>query len=175
MAASVHLHKSGLLLKWRCAVGFQGQQRLGGSQWFNIASSTRATRGLVSSPYPHSSTSLPHCQQQSSTSESSGQSAETARPFSEIPKTKTTLGLNLEVMRDPSRVADYLTKAARELGHIFRVVGIPSLPPMLCVLDPEDVATVFRVVDKDYPQRFRFKVWERAWNELEIPLGMSIA
>ena len=174
MATTRYLRKSGLFLKWRSAIGFQEQQRLGGSQWF-IAASTRATRGLVSSPYPHSSTSLPHHQQQSSTSESSGQSAETARPFSEIPKTKTTLGLNLEMMRDPSRVADYFTKAAHELGHIFRITGTPGLPPMLCVVDPEDVATVFRVGDKDYPQRFRFEVWERARNELDIPFGMFLA
>ena len=174
MAATRHLYKSWLLLKGRCAIGSQGLQRLGRSRWL-IAASIRATRGLVSTPFLHSSTSLPHHQQQSSTSESSGQSAETTRPFSEIPKTKTTLGLNLEIMRDPSNVADHLTKAAHELGHIFRVVGTPGLPPMVCVVDPEDVATVFRVGDKDYPQRFRFEVWERARNELDIPFGMFLA
>ena len=153
IAACRYVCASGRLFKWSLATGF---------------APSVTTRGLASSPSP-----ALH-QQQTSPSEPS-QSVETARPYSEIPKTKTTFGLNLELMRDPTKFADVLTRVASELGHIFRIVGVPGMPPMVCVLDPKDVEAVYRVGDSDYPERLRFESWEKAREELGIPFPMFLA
>lgn len=49
------------------------------------------------------------------------------RAYSEIPKCKTILGLNLAMMKDPSRLVDYMEQQVRELGFIFKLVGAPGL------------------------------------------------
>ncbi len=97
-----------------------------------------------------------------------------ARPYSEIPKTKTFLGLNVEMIKDANQMGKYFKKQGDELGSIFRVTGVPSIPEQVCVLDPKDVETAFRVGDNTYPRRFPFIDWINARKELNLPLGMFL-
>ena len=97
-----------------------------------------------------------------------------AKPWSQVPKTKTTLGLNLELLRNPNKVYDYLQKQAQKLGYIFRLTGTPGLPEMVVVLNPKDVEAVFRVGDSDYPQRLPLYEWEEARKELKRSTGMFL-
>ena len=62
-----------------------------------------------------------------------------------MPKTKTVLGLNLDVLKDSSNLVGNMEKNFRELGRIFKLTGVPGLSTMVCVVDPEDVEKVFRV------------------------------
>lgn len=136
-------------------------------------------RGLASSPRP----SLPHsspllCQHQTSSITGTGDSPllpETARPYDEIPKTPTTLGLNLELIRRPFKIVDYFRRVAAELGPIFKVAGTPGLTSMVCVVHPKDVETVFRAGDTDYPERILVEVWRDSLKELNAPSGMFLA
>lgn len=139
--------------------------------------SSRRELTTSSSPaLPHSSYPLQqHEQQNPPPASDPSQSAETARPYDEIPKTKTTLGLNLDMLRDLSNASNYMKKTARELGHIFKLVGAPGLPPMVCVVDPKDVETVFRVGDAGYPERFLIEVWRDARKEINAPIGMFMS
>ncbi len=98
----------------------------------------------------------------------------TARPFSEIPKTKTVLGLNIEAMRDPLGMPLYVEKQFRTLGPIFHLVGLPSLPKMVFVVDPDDTERVFRTGDLGYPKRIGVEEWIQARKELNLPFGMFL-
>ena len=97
------------------------------------------------------------------------------RPYNEIPKTPTTLGLNLELIRKPFKIVEYLRRVSAELGPIFKVVGTPGQTSMLCVMDPRDVETVFRVGDVGYPERILVEVWRDSLKELNAPSGMFMA
>ena len=97
-----------------------------------------------------------------------------ARPFSEIPKTKTILGLNVELLKDPVMVSDYMERQAQELGPIYKVVGTPGMPDMVCVVSPQDAEKAFRAGDLDYPQRFPFHEWKQARKELNQPCGIFL-
>lgn len=96
------------------------------------------------------------------------------RPYSEIPKTKTVLGLNLEVMRRPHNLEKYLIEQIQKLGYIFRITGIPGIPEMLCVMSPQDTEAAYRVGDIEYPERFPFTEWKQARKELNRPQGMFL-
>ena len=96
------------------------------------------------------------------------------RPFSEIPMVKTFLGINFDVLRDPTRMADYMEEQVHKLGPIFRLTGAPGIPDMVCVVRPEDVETAFRVGDTHYPQRFPFYEWKQALKELNRPSGVFL-
>lgn len=97
-----------------------------------------------------------------------------AKPWSQVPKTKTTLGLNLELMKNPFRMYEYLQKQAKKLGHMFKLTGVPGLPEMVVVINPKDVEVVYRVGDSGYPQRFPFYEWEEARKELKRSNGMFL-
>lgn len=77
-------------------------------------------------------------------------------------------------MKNPFKSNEYLEGQARKLGHIFRVTGAPGMPEMVCVLNPLDVETTYRVGDTDYPQRFPFNEWKEARKELNKPRGMFL-
>ena len=112
---------------------------------------------------------------QSTTRKQQPQSARptaTPRPFSDIPKTKTTLGLNIHLITKPSQLVDYLEKSCRELGFIFKLAGTPGLPESVCVVDPKDVETVYRNGDMHYPQRQEIPDFKRALKELDKPIGL---
>ena len=99
---------------------------------------------------------------------------EAARPYSEIPKTKTFLGLNMGTLKDPTQVGRYMQEQGDLLGPIYRLAGLPGFPEMVCLIDPKDVETVFRVGDNAYPQRFPFPEWVEARKELKMPIGLFL-
>ena len=120
--------------------------------------------------WPHSST--PTSKSQAAPLKNQEEGA--PRPFSEIPKTKTVLGLNLEVMKDPFRITDYAEKTVHELGHIFRITGTPGIPSMVFVVDPKEIEKVYRLGDQDYPKRFPFDMWKKVREDLKIPFGIFL-
>ena len=120
--------------------------------------------------WPHSSTPTSKSQAAPFKNEEGG----APRPFSEIPKTKTVLGLNLEVMKDPYRVTDYVEKMVHELGHIFIITGTPGLPSVLTVVDPKDIEKVYRLGDQDYPKRFPFDMWKQIREDRKVPYGIFL-
>ena len=84
------------------------------------------------------------------------------------------LGLNIDILRNPSLLADYMERSAKELGHIFRLVGLPGLTELVCVVDPVDVETAYRTGDNDYPMRFSLPDLIKARKELNRDLGMFL-
>ena len=95
-----------------------------------------------------------------------------AKPWSEIPKTKTTLGLNTKLMKNPFKMMEYLQEQNKSLGPVFRLTGTPGMPETVCAMNPEDVESVYRAGDTSYPQGFPFDLWKDARKELNQPLGM---
>lgn len=142
------------------------------SRCIPTSTSTRSTIRMLSTSlvaaYPHSTTSR---QQQLHPQNTSSQTA-MPKPFSDIPKTKTTLGLNIDLIRKPSQLVEYLEKSCRELGSIFKLAGTPGLPEMVCIVDPKDVETVYRSGDTHYPQRQEFPDFKKALQELGLPIGL---
>ena len=126
---------------------------------------------------PHLTTSSLQQQQQHEDKASlSPQNPEldTARPYSEIPKTKTFLGLNLDVLRNPAQVGPYMREQADTLGPIFRLAGVPGIPEMVALMDVDDVERAFRAGDSGYPSRFPFTLWIESRKELRQPLGLFL-
>lgn len=97
------------------------------------------------------------------------------KPYSEIPKTKTFLGLNMDTLKHPTQIAQYIHEQATQLGPIYRLTGIPGLQEMVCLTDPKDVETVYRVGDGTHPRRFPIPEWVDARNELKKPIGLFLA
>ena len=95
-----------------------------------------------------------------------------AKPWSEIPKTRTTLGLNTKLMKNPFKMIEYLQEQNKSLGPVFRLTGTPGMPETVCAMNPEDVESVYRAGDTSYPQGFPFDLWKDARKELNQPLGM---
>ena len=71
-------------------------------------------------------------------------------------------------------MADFMEWTTKELGHIFRLPGLPGMPEFVCVVDPADVETVYRTGDTDYPMRFVITEWVRARKEQNQPFGMFL-
>jgi hypothetical protein len=107
-----------------------------------------------------------------STVTATSSSYQDAKPWNDIPKTKTTLGLNVEMMKSPLKGHKYMQRQAQELGNIFRATGVPSMPELVCVMDPHDIETVYRAGDTGYPERFPFYEWQEARKELNKPTGV---
>lgn len=122
-------------------------------------STTFPSRGL--------SSSLPHYQDPAA-------SDRTVRPYSEIPSTKTTLGLNMDLVKDPKNMPKYMEKQTRLHGNIYRLTGAPGMPELLCVTDPRDAETVFRAGDTDIPKRFSMEEWKLVRKELKKPTGLFL-
>ena len=97
-----------------------------------------------------------------------------ARPYSEIPKSKTFLGLNMQLLKDPTQMGKFIREQGNELGPIFRLTGVPGMPEMLCVLDTKDLEVVFRVGDNSYPRRLRNPERVEIRKELNQPLGIFL-
>ena len=96
------------------------------------------------------------------------------RPYSEIPKTKTVLGLNFDMLMDPHNAVNYMERQTRRLGHIFRLTGTPGVGEMVCVVEPQDVETVYRLGDAHYPERYPFLEWRQARNERNRSKGLFL-
>ena len=135
----------------------------------------RAFTNSVSSLQPHVTPSFCQKPHQEKVCLPPNPELETARPFDEIPRTKTFLGLNTQLMKEPTQMARYLTEQGDKLGSIFCLVGIPGLPDSLCLLDPKDVETVFRAEDSTYPRRLPIPDWVKARKELNMPIGLFLA
>ena len=152
---------------------FQRLKQRGPTHWTTL-------KGLGSSPsltLPHSSSSLQQHQQQtpssSGTSEPPPQSLETARPYSDIPKINA-LRLRMKLVRDSSNSANDLRVAVDELGSVFNL-SMPGFPPIVCVVDPKDIETVFRAGDNDHPERMQVVEWIRSRRETNSPLGLVMS
>ena len=113
--------------------------------------------------------SLPHYQEDPAASD------RPVRPYSEIPATKTTFGLNMEVLKDgPQKMPEYMEKQTKLHGNIYRLTGAPGMSAVVCVTDPRDAETVFRVGDHDIPKRFPLDEWKIARKELKQPIGLFL-
>ena len=97
-----------------------------------------------------------------------------SQPFSKIPRTKTLLGLNLGLLKDPVKSSQYMVEQVRLLGPIFKVTGLPGRPEMVVTVNPQDVEAVYRCGDMHYPERFPFKEWKQTREELKRPLGLFL-
>ena len=97
------------------------------------------------------------------------------RPYSEIPATKTTFGLNMELLKDPKKMPEYMEKQTKLHGSIYRLTGAPGLSELVCVTDPRDAETVFRMGDISTPMRFPFDEWKQARKELKKPMGLFLS
>lgn len=74
----------------------------------------------------------------------------------------------------PSQTVSFTRERVENFGKIFREKLAPGLPEFLFVLDPEDVAEVFRA-DGKYPRRLPFSDWINVRNELNIPHGLFLS
>ena len=101
----------------------------------------------------------------------------TAKPFDAIPSPKKIplIGVSRDIMKlSPSQTVHAIKRRVNELGKIFREKMFPGLPEFVFVLDPEDVAKVFRA-DGRHPRRFPIKEWTDVKRELNIPIGLFLS
>ncbi len=136
---------------------------------------TKALSNSASALQPHLTSSFHQLQQDKASSSSLNPQMEAARPYSKIPRTKTFLGLNMEIMKDPVHIARYMQEQSSKLGSIYRIAGLPGLQEMVCLSDPKDVETAFRVGDVTHPRRFPIPEWVEARKELNMPIGLFLA
>ena len=107
----------------------------------------------------------------------SGTDFTTARLFDAIPSPKRIplLGISSDFMKfSPSQAVKLVHKRVEELGKLYREKIVPGLPEFLFVLDPEDVAKVFRA-DGRHPRRFPISEWTTLRKELNIPNGLFLS
>ena len=101
----------------------------------------------------------------------------TARPFSAIPSPRRIplIGISRDFMKvSSSELVQAVYRRVEELGKIYREKLFPGLPEFVFVLDPEDVAKVFRA-DGRYPRRFPIQEWIDVKEELNIPIGLFLS
>ena len=101
----------------------------------------------------------------------------TAKPFDAIPTPKRIplIGMSRDFMKfSPSQAVRFVQERVENLGKIFREKMVPGLPEFLFVLDPEDVAKVFRA-DGRHPRRFPISEWTDVRKELNIPTGLFLS
>lgn len=101
----------------------------------------------------------------------------TAKPFSAIPTPKRIplIGMSRDFMKfSPAETVRNVRQRVEELGKIYREKLVPGLPEFVFVLDPEDVAKVFRA-DGRHPQRFPISEWTTVRKELNIPIGLFLS
>ena len=118
-------------------------------------------------------TTLQQPQKHTSTASNAAPSQQ-AQPYSKIPTTKTVLGLNLGMIKDPLKSSEYISEQVRLLGPIFKITGLPRRPDMVVTVNPQDVETVYRYGDKHYPERFPFDIWKQARVELNRSPGLFL-
>ena len=74
----------------------------------------------------------------------------------------------------PSKIDKLVQERIKQYGMLYREKFAPGLPEFLFVLDPEDVAKVFRA-DGKHPMRFPITEWTDVRKEVNIPLGLFLA
>ena len=107
----------------------------------------------------------------------SGSDYSTAKPFEAIPTPERIplLGFSRDFAKfSPSKIGQVIQERAKRFGKLYREKMLPGLPEFLFVLDPEDVAKVFRA-DGRHPMRFPITEWTDVRNEHDIPLGLFLA
>ena len=117
----------------------------------------------------------PHPPPPSADPNSTNRNADT-KPFDAIPTAKRIpiLGFSYDFMKlPPTNLTRLVEHRVKQFGKIFREKFAPGLPDMLFVLDPEDVAAVFRA-DGRYPRRPLMAEWIAVRKELNIPLGLVL-
>ena len=108
---------------------------------------------------------------------SSDPSYEDAKPFEAIPAPKRIplLGFSWDFLNfSPTKIDKLVKERIQMCGMLYREKFVPGLPEFLFVLDPEDVAKVFRA-DGKHPMRFPITEWRDVRKELNIPLGLFLA
>ena len=101
----------------------------------------------------------------------------TAKPFSAIPSPKRIplIGMSRDFMKfTPSQTVRAVYQRVEELGKLYREKLVPGMPEFVFVLDPEDVAKVFRA-DGKYPRRFPITEWTDVKKELNLPIGLFLS
>ena len=101
----------------------------------------------------------------------------TAKPFDAIPSPKRIplIGMSSDFMKfSPSQAVQLVHKRVEKFGRIYREKFVPGLPEFLFVLDPEDVAKVFRA-DGRHPRRFPISEWTDIRKELNLPIGLFLS
>ena len=85
------------------------------------------------------------------TPEGSGQPP---KQFKDIPGPKgyPLIGTALDYRNDKYTISRVIKKRLVKFGHIYREKVFPGLPEQVVIVDPEDVAAVFRA-DSEWPNR----------------------
>ena len=140
---------------------------------------TTKCRWLTVSSVRHASESAQPRPQEDSTDPRSCSEVEynQAKPFDAIPTPKRIPVLNVSrgfTKFSPSRAVQLVQERVQEFGKLFREKSAPGLPEFLFVLDPEDVAKVFRA-DGRYPRRFPLWEWTVVRKKLNIPIGLFLS
>lgn len=132
----------------------------------------------VSSVRHASETAQPRPQENSTDPQSCSEVEYTqAKPFDAIPTPKRIPVLNISrdfVKFTPSRAVQFVQERVQQYGKLFREKSAPGLPEFLFVLDPEDVAKVFRA-DGRYPRRFPLWEWIVVRKQFNIPIGLFLS
>jgi hypothetical protein len=102
----------------------------------------------------------------------------TAKPFSAIPSPKRIplIGMSRDFMKlSPALIVNTIYERVEKLGKIYREKLSPGLPEWVFVLDPEDVAKVFRA-DGRSPKRLPLlSDWKNVRKELNMPTALVLA
>ena len=100
-----------------------------------------------------------------------------AKPFDAIPSPKRIplIGISRDFTKfSPSKISFFVRERVEQLGKLYREKMVPGAPEFLFVLDPDDVAKVFRA-DGRHPRRFPFTDWIDIRKELNVPNGLFLA
>ena len=152
-----------------------------GSPYSWIALHRTTQRPLALQCMLYSATPHPHLQPQDHPADHTPSPSDvdfaTAKPFSAIPSPKRIplIGMSSDFMKfSPSKAVHSVNQRVEKLGKIYREKLFPGLPEFLFVLDPEDVAKVFRA-DGRHPRRFTISEWTDTKKELNIPVGLFLS
>jgi hypothetical protein len=74
----------------------------------------------------------------------------------------------------PTETVRTVRRRVDELGKVYREKLVPGLPEFVFVLDPEDVAKIFRA-DGRHPRRFPISEWMTVKKELNVPIGLFLS
>ena len=100
-----------------------------------------------------------------------------AKPFDAIPSPKRIplIGISRDFTKfSPSKISFFVHERVEQLGKLYREKIVPGAPEFLFVLDPDDVAKVFRA-DGRHPRRFPLTEWTDIRKELNVPNGLFLA
>ena len=99
--------------------------------------------------------------------------SEPAKPFEAIPTTKRIplLGISRDIWKILPNDIRFVPQRLKQLGKIFREKSVPGVPEFLYVIDPDDIAKVYRA-DGKQPRRIPFDDLIKVKKELNVPLAI---